>query len=87
MYCRLAHISTDPKLGVKTPANSRIFAFLAPTTFKDCPLRVRCSKGMNKSYPMGHAAYRIGGNLGPLTPAMSSAKHDGFDEILWLLND
>lgn len=36
---------------------------------------------------MGHAQYSLGGNLGPLVPAVAEARRNGFDDILWMLDD
>ena len=30
---------------------------------------------------------RLAGNLGPLVPAVTDAKNNGFDDVLWLLDD
>jgi branched-subunit amino acid aminotransferase/4-amino-4-deoxychorismate lyase len=35
LYARIAHISTDEKLGVKTPAKTKLYAILNPTTIKN----------------------------------------------------
>ena len=51
---RIAHISTDQTMGVKTPANTKIFAMLNPTTLKHKNLSVKCSDGVNKNWPLGH---------------------------------
>ena len=42
---------------------------------------------MNKNWPLGHAQYSLGGNLGPLVPAVSEARSNGFDDVLWMLDD
>mmetsp|Transcript_5518 Transcript_5518/g.9402 ORF Transcript_5518/g.9402 Transcript_5518/m.9402 type:complete len:98 (+) Transcript_5518:610-903(+) len=77
----------DPLLGVKTPTKSKLFAIVSPTTLKNKNLSVKCSVGVNKSWPLGHAEYSIGGNLGPLVPYISDAKMNGFDDVLWMLDD
>lgn len=87
LYMRMAHISTDPVMGVKTPANTMIFAMLNPTTLKHRNLSVKCSTDVNKNWPLGHGQYTIGGNLGPLVPSVSDAKRNGFDDVLWLLDN
>lgn len=86
-YMRMAHISTDPIMGVKTPAKTKIFAMLNPTTLKNKTLAVKCSDGVNKNWPLGHGQYTLSGNLGPLVPYVSDAKANGFDDVLWLLDD
>jgi hypothetical protein len=48
---RIAHISTDGMMGVKTPSSTKIFAMLNPTTLKPKTLSVKCSDGVNKNWP------------------------------------
>ena len=86
LYVRLAHISTDDKLGIRTASKSRIFAILNPLTFKYKKLRLKCSKDHFKNWPLGHGSYRLGGNVGPLSPFIRDAKNNGFDDVLWLLD-
>jgi branched-subunit amino acid aminotransferase/4-amino-4-deoxychorismate lyase len=74
-YTRFLHISTDPVMGVKTANNSKIVVVLNPTTLRHRGLSVKCSDNkFNKNWPLGHAQYSLGGNLGPLVPAVSDAK-------------
>jgi len=54
LYLRMAHVSTDKTLGVKTPSNTNLFAILNPTTLKNKNLKVKCSDGVNKNWPLGH---------------------------------
>lgn len=84
---RMAHISTDPIMGVKSASCSKIYAMLNPTTLKHKNLAVKCSDGVNKNWPLGHGQYTLSGNLGPLVPHVSDAKANGFDDVLWLLDD
>uniref|UniRef100_A0A7S3IPF6 Uncharacterized protein n=1 Tax=Strombidium inclinatum TaxID=197538 RepID=A0A7S3IPF6_9SPIT len=86
-YLRMTHISTDPLLGVKSPAQSKIYCILNPTTLKSRPLSLKCSDGVNKAWPLGHAQYTLSGNLGPLVPYIYDAKQNGYDDVLWLLDD
>ena len=86
-YMRIAHISTDRMMGVKTPNSTKIFAMLNPTTLRHKSLSVKCSDGVNKNWPLGHGQYTLSGNLGPLVPYVSDAKVNGFDDVLWLLDD
>lgn len=74
-------------MGVKTPHQTMIYAMLNPTTLKHKNLAVKCSDGVNKNWPLGHGQYTIGGNLGPLVPSVSDAKRNGFDDVLWLLDN
>ena len=87
-YARFLHISTDPVMGVKTANNSKICVVLNPTTLRSKGLSVKCSdNSFNKNWPLGHAQYSLGGNLGPLVPAVSDARRNGFDDVLWMLDD
>jgi len=36
---------------------------------------------------LGHGSYRISGNMGPLVPAVTDAKNNGFSDVLWMLDD
>jgi branched-subunit amino acid aminotransferase/4-amino-4-deoxychorismate lyase len=40
-----------------------------------------------KNWPMGHGGYRISGNFGPLIPTVKDARENGFDDVLWLIDD
>jgi len=40
-----------------------------------------------KNWPMGHGEYRISGNFGPLIPVVNDARINGFDDVLWLIDD
>lgn len=87
LYLRLCHISTDEVMGVKTPSSSKIFGMLNPTTLRSKNLALKCSDGANKNWPLGHGQYTLSGNLGALIPYVSDAKRNGFDDVLWLLDD
>ena len=86
-YLRMTHISTDDILGIKTPKKSKIFAILNPTTLKPKTLKLKCSVEVYKNWPLGHGRYRISSNFGPLGPSLQDAKDNGFDDVLWLLDD
>lgn len=87
VYIRLCHISTDEVLGVKAPAKTTLFVFLNPNTMKFKNRKVKCAYNVIKNWPMGHGAYRISGNFGPLIPVVKDAKDNGFDDVLWLIDD
>lgn len=50
-------------------------------------MQLKCSRDMNKNWPLGHAPFRLAGNSGPLVPAVSDAKNNGYDDVLWMLDD
>jgi len=84
---RMTHASTDEVLGVRTSQMSKILCFLCPAFMKNKNLSVKCSDGVNKNWPLGHGQYTLGGNLGPLVPSITEAKNNGFDDVLWLLDE
>ena len=43
LYLRMAHISTEAVMGVKTPSSTKLFAILNPTTLKHKNLAIKCS--------------------------------------------
>lgn len=77
----------DESLAVAKPNYTKIFAFLSPTIIKSKNLKLKCSDGFNKTWPLGHGQYSLGGNLGPVTPYVRDARENGFDDVLWLLDD
>jgi len=75
-------------MGVKSANSSKMVIVLNPTTLKHKPLSLKCSDGsLNKNWPLGHAQYSLGGNIGPLIPGVADARRNGFDDVLWLLDD
>jgi len=87
IYTRFCHISTDKTLGVRTPSSTKLYAILNPTLLKNRNLTVKCSDHVHKNWPLGHGQFTVSGNLGPLVPYVSEAKRNGFDDVLWLLDD
>lgn len=87
LYIRLAHISTDEQLGVKSPKKTKLYAIVNPTTIKNKSLKVKCAYDVFKNWPLGHGSYRVSGNFGALMPSMVDARNNGFDDVLWLLDD
>ena len=86
-YTRMVHFSTDKTLGVRTPQSTKILVMLNPVLLKSKPISLKCSVNVNKNWPLGHGAVRVSGNLGPLMPSVTDAKMNGFDDVLWLLDD
>ena len=60
---------------------------LNPVLLKHKPISLKCSYNVNKNWPLGHGQFRVSGNLGPLMPSVTDAKMNGFDDVLWLLDD
>ncbi len=73
-------------LGIRSPSKSKIIGIINPTSIKPKKLKVKCSKDVFKNWPLGHGSFRVGGNVGPLTPIIAEAKQNGFDDVLWLLD-
>lgn len=86
-YTRMVHFSTDKTLGVRTPHATKMLAMINPVMLKAKPISLKCSHNVNKNWPLGHGQYRVSGNLGPLVPSVTDAKMNGFDDVLWLLDD
>ena len=53
----------------------------------DRPVSLKCSVDTKRNWPLGHGKYRISGNFGPLLPLVKDAKNNGYDDVLWLLDD
>ena len=87
LYARMTHFSMDKRLGVSTPQQTKMLVFLNPIQYSQKPLAVKCSYNVNRNWPLGHGTYRLSGNLGPLIPSVQDAKMNGFDDVLWLLDD
>ena len=83
----MSHISTEAVMGIKTPSSTRLFAMLNPVTLRHKNLTAKASHEVNKNWPLGHGQYTLSGNLGPLVPYVSDAKMNGFDDVLWMLDD
>lgn len=60
---------------------------LNPVLLNQKSISLKCSYNVNKNWPLGHGQYRVSGNLGPLMPSVTDAKMNGFDDVLWLLDD
>jgi branched-chain amino acid aminotransferase len=86
LYMRLAQISTDEVLGVRTARRTKVYAILNPTTLKPKTLRLKCASDVFKNWPLGHGSFRIASNFGPLVPTITDAKNNGFDDVLWTLD-
>lgn len=54
---------------------------------KNRDLSLKCADGAYKNWPLGHGEFRVSGNIGPLVPVVHDAKQNGFDDVLWMLDD
>lgn len=64
-----------------------MLVMLNPIQLRQKSVNLKCSVDVNKNWPLGHGQFRVSGNLGPLVPYVSDAKNNGFDDVLWLLDD
>ena len=64
-----------------------MYAIINPTIVDDRALKVACSSGVSKNWPLGHGSFSISSNIGSLTPCVMEAKEQGYDDVLWLLDD
>ncbi len=58
-----------------------------PNTLKQQKRKVKCASDAFRNWPQGHGSYRISGNFGPLIPYIKDARENGFDDVLWLIDD
>jgi branched-chain amino acid aminotransferase len=87
LHVRLVHYSTENMLGIRTSFQSKMFGIVNPLILdRQKVLRLKCTPHVYKNWPLGHGQYRVGGNFGPLVPALRDAVDNGFDDILWLLD-
>ena len=87
MYMRLVHISTYGVLGIRPTLETKIYAILNPSIVDESDVKVKCTSEVNKSWPLGHGRFRLSGNLGPALPAIQDARSQGFDDVMWMLDD
>ena len=73
LFVRVAHISTENVLGIRTPSKTKIFGIISPTIIRPRPLKLKICPHVYKNWPLGHGACRIGGNIGPLIPYIEDA--------------
>ncbi len=74
---------------MRTPQNTKIIGMVNPVMLhaNDRPISLKCSVDVKRNWPLGHGRFRIAGNYGPVLPSVTDAKDNGFDDVLWLLDD
>lgn len=77
----------DATLGVKTAGASQFNVFLSPTSTSQKALRVKTEGEIHKNWPRAHSDFMISSIYGPLSPTMGKARNEGFDTVLWLVDD
>jgi len=89
LFLRMNHFSTDKTLGVRSPAETKIIVIATPVVEKKGKKQfsLKCSTDVKKNWPLGHGKFRISGNFGPILPTITDARDNGFDDVLWLLDD
>lgn len=79
------------QLGVVPPRESKIFTVLSPvgnyfaTGFS--ALKIVCSEGVHRSWKGGFGYAKLGANYGPTLEYYNQIKSQGFQQILWLIDD
>jgi len=79
------------QLGVNPPREAKIFAVLSPvgpyfpTGFT--AIKIVCSENIHRSWPGGFGYAKLGANYGPTLEYYKEIKKQGFQQILWLIND
>ena len=79
------------QLGVIPPREAKLFTVLSPvgpyfpTGFT--AIKIVCSEGVNRSWPGGFGYAKLGANYGPTLQYFKKIKDQGFQQILWLLDD
>ena len=74
-------------IGVHTPKSTKLLVFMNPNTLEMKDYSIKCAKNQFKNWPMGHGSYRLSGNFGTLIPKVSNAWNNGFDDVVWLIDD
>ena len=87
MYIRFCHIAMDDALGVRSPKKTKLFAMMNPNTMKMKDRKVKAAHNVIRNWPMGHGSFRLSGNFGPLLPTIKDARQNGFDDVLWLIDN
>jgi branched-chain amino acid aminotransferase len=84
----MTHIATDPELGVRSPKRSKVFAIVNPTNvIRERAVSIQTNSNVYKNWPLGHGKYRISGNLGPLMQKIRLIKENGYNDVLWMIDD
>jgi branched-subunit amino acid aminotransferase/4-amino-4-deoxychorismate lyase len=83
----MTHLGIDRELGIRTPKHSKIFAIVNPTSLVRKNISLQCNSNVYKNWPLGHGRYRVAGNLGPLMQMTREVKDNGFDDVMWMIDD
>lgn len=79
------------QLGVLPPKEAKLFVVLSPvgpyfpTGFT--AIKIICNEGVNRSWPGGFGYAKLGANYGPTLEYYQVIKEQGYQQILWLLDD
>jgi branched-chain amino acid aminotransferase len=88
MYVRPTYISMTDQLGVLPAINAKIFIILSTIQAnKTKPLKLLCTESITKKYPESFGHLNLGSNLGPVLEELKLARENGYDDILFLIND
>jgi branched-chain amino acid aminotransferase len=91
LYIRPTYISMTNQLGVFPAREAKLFALFTPvgpyfpTGFS--AIKIVCSENIHRSWPGGFGYAKLGANYGPTLEYYKEIKKQGFQQILWLIND
>ena len=92
IYIRPTYISTTDVLGVNPPNKAKLFVILCPVgpyfTSGYKPLSLICNdKTYMRSFPGGFGEYKLGANYGPTLQKYKECLKQGFNQVLWLVDE
>jgi branched-chain amino acid aminotransferase len=91
LYIRPTGISMENTLGVKAATDVKLFVIISPVGpyypqgFK--PVSVACAVDAVRAWPGGNGDKKLGANYGPTIYQAQKVNKNGYDQILWLVND
>lgn len=92
VYIRPTFISMTDYLGVSVPTHSKLFAILSPvgpyfsSGYK--ALSLICNDDTYiRSFPGGFGEKKLAANYGPTLQKYKEALSNGYDQVLWLINE
>ncbi|CAG8711416.1 5232_t:CDS:2, partial [Acaulospora colombiana] len=96
LYIRPTLIGTRPAMGVVASSHATLFTIVSPTGpfFKEDdparpvkPVSLYASYDHVRAWPGGTGAFKLGGNYAPCFMPQVLAAKEGYQQILWLLED
>ncbi|KAG8756849.1 hypothetical protein FRC14_002603 [Serendipita sp. 396] len=96
LYVRPTLIGTRPAMGVVASLHATLFIIVSPTGpfFKQSgastgvkPISLYAAHDLVRSWPGGTGAYKLGSNYAPCFMPQVKAAKEGYQQVLWLLED